>query len=588
MSHFIQGGGPSFPIPSWIGVKQTRDILPGECGPVFRGGLERISGFGSSAGNVPVFRFQTQEVTVVSFEKWVGFFLFPPSGKSRFGTALILGGALVLGGSAGAQFGLGAWDGALGRSLQVEVSGGPGTKFLLFFSTRPGPIPLAWVEPSDPRALSLGTELLGLTRFGFLGTSGKMGFQVPVPREPTLAGLGIRTHALSFSGKNRVFGDLSPLRGVHLWPAHTWENLPVSMPLPRIYSRALSFDGRGVLLAGGGTGAMLALVAGKETFWFDPVERTFTKGPGMNTPRGLHTATLLKDGKALLAGGVNRLNDPQDSLEIYDPKQNRFLALSAKMRHKRSIHTASLLADGRVLLAGGLSDMNGQLQALGSVVKSCDLYDPSTGKIQAGPDLSVPRAAHFALPLPGGKWMLGGGVSWKWVFIVKVPYISLTTEVFDPRTGKITPGPAMKVARGFCSTIRLKDGRWLLVGGGTGDVTKLGAPTPTCEIYDPATGKFTLTGSLAQARAMASLFLLPDGRVLAAGGVKGNLLTPLSLTSTEIYDPAKGTWTAGPPLAKGRAGAAECLLPDGTFLLAGGVGTGQSGSAQASGEVFHP
>ncbi|HHI67857.1 MAG TPA: kelch-like protein [Planctomycetes bacterium] len=146
----------------------------------------------------------------------------------------------------------------------------------------------------------------------------------------------------------------------------------------------------------------------------------------------------------------------------------------------------------------------------------------------------------------------------------------------------------MKVARGFCSTIRLKDGRFLLVGGGTGDVTKLGAPTATCEIYDPGTGKFSLTGSLSQARAMASLFLLPDGRVLAAGGVKGNLLSPLSLTSTEVYDPAKGTWKAGPPLAQGRAGAAECLLPDGTFFLMGGVGTGQNGSARADGEVFHP
>ncbi len=523
------------------------------------------------------------------FQK-IGFSFFPRGRKSLFGNVLLLGlGAfLAFPRPALARFDLRAWDGTLGRALRGEVQGSPGTRFLLFFSTRPGSIPLAWIDPGDPRVLALGMDLLGLTRVGFLGNQGRAGFQLPVPAEPSLAGLGIRTQALSWPGIHRVFGDLSPLRGVHLWPSSSWEGLPRPLPLARIYARALVFDGKGVLVCGGGTGAMLALVAGKETFWFDPVNRTFRKGPAMQAPRGLFTATSLKDGRVLLAGGVDRLNDPQNSLEIYDPGRDRFAALPAKMRHKRSLHAASLLPDGRVLLSGGLSDMNGQLKALGSVVNSCDLFDPSTGKIQAGPDLSIPRAAHFTLPLPGGKVMLGGGVSWKWVVLLKIPYITSTTEIFDPRTGKITWGPSMKVARGFCSTIRLKDGRFLLVGGGTGDVTKLGAPTATCEIYDPASGKFSLTGSLGQARAMASLFLLPDGRVLAAGGVKGNLLSPLSLTSTEIYDPAKGTWKAGPPLHQGRAGAAACVLPDGTFLLLGGVGAGQNGSARADGEVFHP
>ncbi len=490
--------------------------------------------------------------------------------------------------SSPAQLDLKAWDGTLGGAVRVRVEGAPGTKFLLFFSAKPGPIPLAWVDPSDRRVLSLGTDLLWLTQLGFLGPSGAVGFALPVPKDPFLAGLTLRTQALSWPGKGRIFGDLSPLGGVHLWSRGTWEPLSARLPMPRIYARAFSFPGKGVLLAGGGTGAMLALVAGKESFWFDPVGRSFQKGPSMNQARGLFGAAFLKDGRVLLAGGVDRLNDPQNTLEIFDPKAGRFLPLSARMRHKRSIHTATLLAGGKVLLAGGISDMNGQLKALGSVVKSTDLFDPGTGKILAGPDMAYPRAAHFALPLPGGKVLLGGGVSWKWVVFLKVPFVTKTTEVFDPSTGKISPGPSMKVARGFCSTIRLKDGRFLLVGGGTGDVTSLGAPTATCEIYDPAKGTFTLTGSLAQARAMAALFLLPDGRVLAAGGVKGNLFSPLSLSSTEIYDPVKGTWSPGPAMGKARAGGAECLLPDGTFLLAGGVGGGQSGAAQSSLEVFHP
>lgn len=500
---------------------------------------------------------------------------------------LFLAGALLFSASApSAQFDLSAVGGSLGRAAELQVSGPAGTQFLLFLSTRPGPLPLAWVDPGDPRALALSLDVLPI----LAGLAPALAsWKIPIPAEPSLAGLLVRSQALAVPGSGgRLFGALSPPRGLHLWPAAAFEPLPARMPFNRIMAAGLTLaDGR-LLMTGGGQGAMLALVAGKECLWFDPVERKFAKGPDMSVERGLHTATALLDGRILLACGVNYTNDPQDSLEVFDPVQGICIPLAATSRDKRSAHSASRLPDGRVLLAGGISDMNGMLQALGSIVATTDLFDPVQNSVSKGPDLATPRVAHLAAKLPDGRILLAGGASWRSVLFIKIPYFSDSSDLFDPATGKITAGPTMKVARGFGSSLWLKNGKLLVVGGASGDLSQLGAPTAACELFDPATGLFAATGSLAAPRAAAALFLLPDGRVLAAGGMQGDLFNPLALTSSELYDPATGAWSPGPPLGAGRTGAFEALLPDGTLLLLGGASAGPNGTAQDTGELFHP
>src|SRR6266478_8008026 len=102
----------------------------------------------------------------------------------------------------------------------------------------------------------------------------------------------------------------------------------------------------------------------------------------------------------------------------------------------------------------------------------------------------------------------------------------------------------------------------VLVAGGYDGVNYL----TSAELYDPATGTWTATGSLDTARYRHTATLLPNGNVLVAGGVNSSG----SLASAELYDPASGTWTAPGSLGAARAAHTATLLPNGKVLVAGG------------------
>ena len=144
-------------------------------------------------------------------------------------------------------------------------------------------------------------------------------------------------------------------------------------------------------------------------------------------------------------------------------------------------------------------------------------------------------------------------------------------------------GGTMAQSRAFHNTVRLQDGRIMVCGGvkgpfGTGPYyTKVLA---SCEIYDPATDAWTSATAMSQFRAGSTANLLPDGRVLVAGGTKGNgnrelysvddIMTT-SLRTTEIYDPATDTWTAGPSMSMPKAGGVSVVLDNGHVMIAGGI-----------------
>src|SRR6185437_2532459 len=83
---------------------------------------------------------------------------------------------------------------------------------------------------------------------------------------------------------------------------------------------------------------------------------TFTPTGNMLTPRAWHTATLLTNGKVLIAGGISQTPTTEglSSAEVYDPSSGRFSA-TGRMSVPRISHTATLRPDGRVLIAGGYS-----------------------------------------------------------------------------------------------------------------------------------------------------------------------------------------------------------------------------------------
>jgi hypothetical protein len=191
----------------------------------------------------------------------------------------------------------------------------------------------------------------------------------------------------------------------------------------------------------------------------------------MHWARANPVATLLKDGRVLVLGGSDDLENPLATAEIFDPATDKFTP-TGSMRTARSSHadafSATYLPDGRVLVAGGV-DINSKTLA------SAEIYDPTTG-----------------------KWSATG---------------SMTTPRGSPRA------------------VRLADGRVLVLGGEL--MTESGGvPLSSAEIFDPASGQFSATGSTSVARDGALAVLLQDGRVLVAGGVADTFLS-----SAEIYQP---------------------------------------------------
>ena len=128
----------------------------------------------------------------------------------------------------------------------------------------------------------------------------------------------------------------------------------------------------------------------------------------------------------------------------------------------------------------------------------------------------------------------------------------------------------------------LSDGRILVAGGWKTAVGKTDGTSAlaSAELYDPASGTFTPTGDMTVPRAFPTATLLPDGRVLIAGGWNGSN----AVASAEIYDPASGTFTPTGDLTAAREGNTATLLSDGRVLITGG--RDGSGGVLVSAELY--
>jgi hypothetical protein len=147
------------------------------------------------------------------------------------------------------------------------------------------------------------------------------------------------------------------------------------------------------------------------------------------------------------------------------------------------------------------------------------------------------RAHHTATLLRDGRVLVAGGSSVGFIIPEGVePHLLASAELYDPGSGSWTPtGSMIEVRNGHTATL-LPDGRVLVAGGYS--VGGVGGPVASAELYDPSTGSWTPTGSMMRARAGHTATLLPDGRVLVAGGSGGDSGT---VASAELYDPGSGT-----------------------------------------------
>jgi galactose oxidase-like protein len=312
-------------------------------------------------------------------------------------------------------------------------------------------------------------------------------------------------------------------------------------------------DGR-VLIAGGYSSQ--ATISSADLF--DPATGTFTATGPLAVARGYHTATLLRDGRVLIAGGNPRnwtFNGPfVAQAELYDPNSGTF-SRTGLMGTARNLHTATLLADGRVLIAGGND-------AEAHSVATAEIYDPASGTFSPTGSMTVARGFHTATLLADGRILITGGCATGW----NGPFVA-SAEIYDPTSGTFTRTGTMAEPRVSHTATLLADGQVLITGGTADGTTSLAS----AELFNPKTGKFTAAGPMTAGRTFHEATLLTDGRVLlTAGDPAGWAYDGPFLDTAEIYDPNAGTFTATGRMADKLTSHSATLLADGRVLIAGG------------------
>ena len=274
----------------------------------------------------------------------------------------------------------------------------------------------------------------------------------------------------------------------------------------------------------------------------------------MNAVRTAHTATLLPNGKVLIAGGDACFffsyyyygNCLLDSVEVYDAGAGTF-STTGKMSVTRDFHTATLLNNGKVLVTGGHD-------------ASAELYDSTSGTFAATGSMSVGRNSHTATLLASGKVLIAGGQS--------VSGALATAELYDPTTGIFTATGTMAAARTSHTATLLANGN-VLITGGIADIANA-VSLSSAEVYDVVAGSFSATGPMMTVRDSHFAILLASGTVLVAGGSFGST----GGFTAELYNTGNGTFTETGGMKTSRAlAAAVLLLPDGRVFVSGGSDT---------------
>ncbi len=346
-----------------------------------------------------------------------------------------------------------------------------------------------------------------------------------------------------------------------------------SMGNPHTNNQTATLLYNGKVLVVGGLGANDTTVATAELF--NPATGTWSPTGSMGTPRSSHTATRLLNGKVLVTGGFDQPDCFPNCVvpifataEIYDPQSGTW-SQTGGMMTARANHTATLLYNGKVLVAGGFSEAG--------VLSSAELYNPLSGTWAPVEGMDVARAHFTAVQLYNGDVLVAGGydndgnalasaeiyhfliATWETAgnmhaargfhtaarlyngrvlvaggLDASLPlpsgFVGLASaELYSPQTGTWTQTGSMTTPRFGHTLTHLYNGKVLAAGGEDMDISVLSS----AELYNSFTGVWNPTGSLLGLRATHTATRLFSGKVLVAGG----FFIGTGLTTAEFYTP---------------------------------------------------
>ncbi len=338
------------------------------------------------------------------------------------------------------------------------------------------------------------------------------------------------------------------------------------------HSASLLDDGR-VLLAGGADDN--GPLSSSEIY--DPREGTFGAGPAMTVARSGHAATVLLGGRVLLSGGFDAAGKPVASVELFDG--DTFLP-PVGMDEGRAFHTATLLKDGRVLIAGGLGSG-------GTVVPTTAIYDPRNDSVVDGPNLKAPRARHAAVLVDDAVVALIGGVN-DVSTVGRVEFVDIDGDIS-------INGPVLRTPRSDAAVGYLANKRAIVVAGGYAErVQEIGRGTAITgiEVIDiendlEASAIACADANLTTPRAAAAVSPAPGGLLLAGGSVAPGEASNSAELLTFDAGPCRPTIDPVGDLYASRFAGTATPLVSGDVLVAGGatIAKGTFSSRKAA-EIF--
>lgn len=390
------------------------------------------------------------------------------------------------------------------------------------------------------------------------------------------------------------YGQQAALSSNTTWVvgANRWESGPGLLE-PRVGHTATALPGNLVLVVGGSVSMdhgkpVLPMLASAELVG----DRSTRRAGSLHDARAGHSASLLADGRVLVAGGIGSDGEPLRSVELFDPATGAWTS-GPPLAWPRSAHAATVLADGSVLVSGGLD-------AGGRPLRSTELWLPGAARWVDGGDLAQARARHEATRLADGSVLVSGGLgaqerpvlalerrdaaSGRWqlaghafrqlrehhaIALANGTVLLFGTDSYsadgvlawlpdEPERQRLDLPPDGVVTA-------LADGRYLLVGG-----RRRNELSPEASVYERADDRWYSTRPMHWARTDVRALRLPDGRVLVTGAVDNggrrgqSADEPVPQFPAEIWDPRTGEWRESASLRSPEHSFVElALLPDG-------------------------